>query len=308
MMYRPKTTLEQWRILQAVVDFGGYAQAAQQLNKSQSSLNHAVAKLQTMLGVELLTVIGRKAVLTEAGEVMLRRSRHLTQNVEDLESLAVSIHQDWEPEITLAVDLAYPRSSLYPALQAFIPQSRNSRLRIIDEVLTGTDEAVTQHLADLVIHTSIPKGFLGEPLEFIEFVLVCHPQHALTALPQPLDPNALAQHLQIVIKDSANIPKEQSGWLRSEHRWTVSQFESAIDLVLQNIGFCWLPMHKVNTLINNGELACLSVAGSQFKQFTAYLICPTPDNKGPGTQLLESLILQHRKIDLPSPAIPLNKD
>ena len=34
MSYRPKTTLEQWRILQAVVDYDGYAKAAQALNKS----------------------------------------------------------------------------------------------------------------------------------------------------------------------------------------------------------------------------------------------------------------------------------
>ncbi|GBL03257.1 LysR family transcriptional regulator [Glaciecola sp. KUL10] len=110
-MYRPKTTLEQWRILQAVVDYGGYAHAAEKLNKSQSSLNHAVAKLQSMLGVQLLEVIGRKAVLTEAGEVMLRRSRYLTQDVENLESLAININQDWEPEITLVVDLAYPKEN-----------------------------------------------------------------------------------------------------------------------------------------------------------------------------------------------------
>ena len=44
MTYRPKTTLEQWRILQAVVDHDGYAKAAQALNKSQSSLNHAVSQ------------------------------------------------------------------------------------------------------------------------------------------------------------------------------------------------------------------------------------------------------------------------
>ena len=37
-MFRPKSTLEQWRIFQAVVEFGGYAQAAEKLNKSQSSL------------------------------------------------------------------------------------------------------------------------------------------------------------------------------------------------------------------------------------------------------------------------------
>ena len=75
-MTRAKSTLEQWRILQAVVDHGGYAQAAEQLNKSQSSLNHAVAKLQHQLGIQLLEVKGRKAYLTEQGEVLLRRSRH----------------------------------------------------------------------------------------------------------------------------------------------------------------------------------------------------------------------------------------
>lgn len=53
-MFRPKSTFEQWRIFQAVVDCGGYAQAAEALNKSQSSLNHAVAKLQQSLGVALL--------------------------------------------------------------------------------------------------------------------------------------------------------------------------------------------------------------------------------------------------------------
>ncbi|MGL5500833.1 MAG: helix-turn-helix domain-containing protein, partial [Plesiomonas shigelloides] len=61
MSARPKTTLEQWRMFQAVVDCGGYAQAADKLNKSQSSLNHAVTKLQDMLGVQLLEVRGRKA-------------------------------------------------------------------------------------------------------------------------------------------------------------------------------------------------------------------------------------------------------
>jgi DNA-binding transcriptional LysR family regulator len=299
-LYRPKTTIEQWRILQAVVDNGGYAQAAEKLNKSQSSLNHAVAKLQLMLNVQLLEVIGRKAFLTEAGSVMLRRSRYLTQNVEDLEALAQNINQDWEPEIKLAIDLSYPKELLYPALQAFLPQSRGSRLQIIDHVLTGTEEAIVNHSADLVIHVQVPKGFLGEPLATIEFLFVCHPEHSLAKMTLPIDPNALAQHLQIVIKDTSVSPEESSGWLRSENRWTVSQFDTAIDLLLQKIGFCWLPKHKVISLVENAELICLPIKGSYFKQMTAFLVSPIPDNKGPGTQLLESLILHHRQIDLPS--------
>ncbi len=299
-MYRPKTTLEQWRILQAVVDFGGYAQAAQALNKSQSSLNHAVSKLQDMLGVQLLEVLGRKAVLTEAGEVMLRRSRDLTQNVESLELLAVNINQDWEPEIVIAVDLAYPRAALFPVLEAFLPESRGSRLKIKDTVLTGTSDAILKHQADLAINMSIPKGYLGEALCHVEFILVSHPQHELAAIEGQIEPSALAQQLQIVIADSSDKPEEKQGWLKSENRWTVSQFDTAIDLLLHNIGFCWLPVHKVNELVSKGDLKRLLVKGSEFKQMTAYLISPTPDDKGPGTCLLEKLILQHRQIDLPS--------
>ena len=298
-MFRPKTTLEQWRILQAVVDHGGYAQAATALNKSQSSLNHAVAKMQSMLNVELLEVKGRKAVLTDAGKVMLRRSRDLTQTVESLEQLAVNINQDWEPEITLAVDLAYPRELLFPVLDAFLPESRGSRLRIIDTVLTGTNDALVSKQADLVIHAEVPRGYLGEPLTSVKFILVCHPEHPLANETQPISPQTLAQYTQIVIADSSDKPNEKQGWLKSENRWTVSQFDTAIDLVIRNVGFCWLPEHKVNKLMSSGCLQQITVQGSQFKLVTTFLICPQSDKKGPGVALLERLILQHRDDVLP---------
>jgi len=297
-MYRPKTTLEQWRILQAVVDYGGYAKAAEYLNKSQSSLNHAVAKLQNLLNVQLLEVKGRKAFLTPAGEVMLRRSRNLTDNVEALESLAVNINQAWEPEITIAIDLAFDKSLLYPALQDFLPECRGSRLTLLDTVITGTDDAITQHNVDIAIAHQIPKGFLGEPFAEVTFVAVCHPEHPITNIPSPIDPEALSRHLQIVIKDTSSEPKETSGWLKSENRWTVSQFSTAIDLLLRKIGFCWVPEYLVSKQIQAGDLQLLNINGSTHKRYTSFLIIPQPDNIGPGSRLLADLILQYRSISL----------
>ena len=214
MPFRPKSTLEQWRILQAVVDAGGYAQAAELLNKSQSSLNHAVAKLQSQLGVELLEVIGRKAQLTAAGEVMLRRSRILTQQIEDLELLADNLDKGWEPEIRIATELAYPKQFLYQALQAFYPLSRGSRVQIIDTVLTGTSEIITQKKADLVITGVVPKGYLSEPLYVTRFIPVVGCQHPLATI-ESLDQNELSQQLQIVIRDTAVKPQEHMGWLKA---------------------------------------------------------------------------------------------
>ncbi|WP_230369053.1 helix-turn-helix domain-containing protein [Paludibacterium denitrificans] len=53
-MSLPKTTTEQWLVLQAIVEHGGFAQAAQALHRSQSSVSYAVSRLQEQLGVALL--------------------------------------------------------------------------------------------------------------------------------------------------------------------------------------------------------------------------------------------------------------
>ncbi|MDP4529489.1 LysR family transcriptional regulator [Alkalimonas delamerensis] len=290
MPYRPKTTIEQWRILQAVVDAGGYAQAADLLNKSQSSLNHAVAKLQSMLGVELLEVKGRKAFLTEAGEVMLRRSRMVTQQIEDLERLADTIDKGWEPEIRIAVELAYPKQYLYRALQTFYPQSRGSRVQIIDSVLTGTAEIIQEKRADLVITGQVPRGFLGEPLCITRFVPVIGSQHPIASQGK-VELAELSQQLQIVIRDTAQKPQEQSGWLKSEQRWTVDNFYEAIEILQLGLGFCWLPDFSVQAGLHDGSLQLVDLASGGEKLAPMALLSPYEEQLGPGSRLLRQCIL-----------------
>ncbi|WP_144968318.1 LysR family transcriptional regulator, partial [Pseudomonas sp. DE0010] len=53
-MKTPRVSLDQWRTLQAVVGHGGYAQAAEVLHRSQSSVSYTVARMQEQLGVPLL--------------------------------------------------------------------------------------------------------------------------------------------------------------------------------------------------------------------------------------------------------------
>lgn len=295
MPYRPKSTMEQWRILQAVVDAGGYAQAADLLNKSQSSLNHAVAKLQYQLGVELLEVKGRKAFLTSAGEVMLRRSRLLTQQIEDLELLASNINVGWEPEIRIAVELIYPKKYLYQALAKFHPVSRGSRIQIIDTVITGSTEMIIEHKADLVIagSPSVPKGYIGEPLTVTRMLPVVGHSHVL-AQQSELDLNELSQHLQIVIRDTASKPKDV-GWLRAEQRWTVNNFFEAIDILKSGIGFCWLPVFLIEDLVKTGVLVSLRIPLSSARVVPLALITPKEETLGPGSRQLRELLLAEHK-------------
>ena len=69
-----KTTLEQWALLEKVVELGSFAKAADETHRSQSSVSYAVSRLQEQLGVALLQPQGRRMVLTEAGQVLLREA------------------------------------------------------------------------------------------------------------------------------------------------------------------------------------------------------------------------------------------
>jgi DNA-binding transcriptional LysR family regulator len=295
IMSRAKSTLEQWRILQAVVDHGGYAQAAEKLNKSQSSLNHAVAKLQHQLGIPLLEVKGRKAYLTEQGEVMLRRSRHLTQTVEELEQLAHNLEQGWEPSLTLGREIIYPMPLLVAALKAFLPHSRGTRVTILDTVLSGTNELINAQSVDISICAVPPKGYISEPLCEMEFYLVSHPSHPLAQLTQVDDDKQLAQHLQLVIKDTGTLGNSNTGWLKAEQRWTVANFHEAKEILYQEMGFCWMPKLLVEQDLAEGRLARIYLLGSQSRKAMMSLVIPNRDRQGPAAKLLEQCILQQHK-------------
>ena len=227
-MNHPKVTLEQWRVLQAVVDYGGYAQAAEQLHRSQSSISYSINKLQQQLGMALLRIEGRKAQLTDAGKVLLRRSRELFNEAVQLETLATSLEQGWEPEIHLVVDAAFPSDILFTALKAFAPRDRGTRIQLDEVVLSGADEALQSGNADLVIGAINPSDTLADLLISIEFVAVAHPQHPLHQLGRPPGITDLQREMQVVIKDSAETRSRDIGWLGAEHRWTVTNIDTAL--------------------------------------------------------------------------------
>src|SRR6476660_9465752 len=95
----PHITLEQWRTLVAVVDAGGYAQAAEALHKSQSAITYALQKLESQLSVKALEIHGRKAVLTPTGQLLYRRAKALIDEADGVERAAQALSAGWEAEI-----------------------------------------------------------------------------------------------------------------------------------------------------------------------------------------------------------------
>lgn len=287
-----RTTLEQWRMLQAVVEHGGFAQAAQAIHKSQSTINHAVHKLQSQLGLPLMEVIGRKAQLTEAGSLMLRRAGQLLEQAEQLEAVASSLAEGTEAEVRIAADAIYPDECLANALQAMSESYPNTRVQLQETVLSGGPEQLIEGEVDLLIAARVPDGFLGDVLLKTEFIAVSHPKHPLQQLGRQLNLQDLRQHRQIVVRDSARGKGIDSGWLGAEQRWTVSQIAASIDMISRGMGFAWLPATRIKQRLANGELKALDMDQGGTRHATLYLTYADRDKAGPATCHLASLLLQ----------------
>lgn len=282
----PRTTLEQWRVLQAVVDSGGYAQAAAKLHRSQSSVSYTVARLQEQIGVPLLVIAGRKAQLTDTGSALLRRSRRLLDDALELERLAVNLAEGWEPEVRLVVDAAFPVATLMAALKMFAPDSRNTRVQLQEVVLTGAEEALEDGSADLAIGAAVPAGFLGDALLEIEFVAVAHVDHPLHRLGRTLTAGDLRRETQVVIRDSGLRRQQDVGWLGAESRWTVTGIDTAVTAVGSGLGFGWLPRHQIGAAVRNGIIKPLPLRAGGVRKACLYLVFGRRERVGPATRLL----------------------
>ena len=288
-----KTTLEQWRMFKAVVDEGGFNQAASVIHKSTSSIHHAVNKLEDSLGVKLLAVEGRKTSITEIGKVLLRRADYLLDEVGRIEAVADSLSLG---ELRIAVDGAFPQCIIFQALEKVSAMFPQVNIDIIDTVLSGTNELITEGKADIGLSPiPLPKG-LNEELCLIEFLAVAHKDHALHQLDQSLSKENLKSYRQIIVRDSATQKKTDAGWLGAEQRWSVSHVRASIDLIEQNLGYAWLPLSEIAESLDNGKIKRLNLNAGGTRSVSFYLNYLDKDRIGPAAREfmgeLRSLTLQ----------------
>ena len=134
-----KTTLEQWALLEKVVELGSFAKAADETHRSQSSVSYNLALLQERLGVTLLTPSGRRAVLTPAGELLLGQVKPLLQAFSYVETHAATLRDGARTRLDLVVDSIFPRQRLFAILRQFQQRYPQTQVRLT-EVLENVEE------------------------------------------------------------------------------------------------------------------------------------------------------------------------
>jgi DNA-binding transcriptional LysR family regulator len=295
MAMSPRISLEQWRTLQAVVDAGGYAQAAGVLHKSQSAVTYAVQKIERQLSIKLFEIQGRKAHLTDNGQVLYRRARALLEEAGSVESAAHTLSAGWESELSLAVEIVFPTWLLLKCFELFAAEHPETRIELYETVLSGTDEALIQRRVDLAICSQIPPGFMGDALMPMTFIPAAHPEHALHKLGRKLTLQDLRNHRQLVIRDSGSLRSRNALWLGTNQRWTVSHKATQIHAAVMGLGFAWFAQDTIRAELSDGKLKPLPLREGAELFAQLYLVYADRDYAGPGAQRLAAILSEQVK-------------
>jgi DNA-binding transcriptional LysR family regulator len=265
-------SLKQWRIFHAVVDCGGFAEAAKFLHLSQSAISYTVAKLQEQLGIQLLKIEGRKAHLTLAGRAMLDRSRHVLKEAIELELFAKNVGQGCGAEVRLVVDHNTPTALLMRALRRFEQLGAGAHVRLTEVAMPRAEEVLRDMTVDLVISGRVPMGFLGEPLAEVEYVAVTHPDHLLLRLGRDINSTDLEKQVHICIGQSNEMELSGAESSRYGRRWNMSNFDAVVAAVGECFGYAWLPRHRIQKQLNQGTLVRLPLGEQASYKAMLYLI------------------------------------
>ncbi|PMN70774.1 LysR family transcriptional regulator [Enterovibrio norvegicus] len=291
---RLKTTLDQWQTLYEIDRAGSIQAAALRLKKSHTTLIYALRKLEDQLGVSLVQVEGRRAVLSENGKALLRRASSMLEQARELELISELLVQGIESEIVVTVDHLCSLERLYEPMANFLAENKSTSIQVIETSLSRTTEVVTQELADVAIINLPITNYSAEAFGFTKMMPVVASSHPL-AKSESISLNQLSSLPQIVVRDLGSVEKlgekKNAGWLKSRQRITVDNFDHAFNAVVQGVGYCRLPKHIIDSR-GNEKLTVLNVENGSSYQVPLHLSLPKGVKTGPATQRFYELLLE----------------
>lgn len=299
MPQAPRISLDQWQAFVAVVESGSYARAAERLHKSQSTVTYAVQRIQSLLGVHLFEIQGRKAVLTSTGQLLYQRGRALVDEAGLLERSARALSVGWEAEVRIAAEMIFPNWLLLRCLDTFGAESPHTRIELVESVISGTTEAIEQGAVDLALTPHLPEGYAAEPLMRIRFVAAAHPEHPLHRLRRKLTYRDLRAHRHLVVRDTGTARNKTSVSIDAAQRWTVSQLSTSIEAARAGLGFAWFPVEHIRTELAEGLLKPLPLGESAERFAQLYLVIPDSELAGPGVLRLAQIVRDAVRVSCP---------
>lgn len=254
-----RLSLEALQIIDAIDRRGSFSKAGVELHRVPSTISYTVGKLEADLGVQVFERNGPRIVLTPAGRELLKEGRFLLKAAHELEHRVKRVASGWETELGIGMDGMFSGMAFKDELCEFYQVAKHTRLRLIEETLSGTWESLLERRVDLLV--GVPGegppggGYVAHPIGQMKFVFVVAPGHPLASVQVPLGRLQLHDHRAIVVADSArSMARRTVGLLLGQDALTVPTMQLKYELQLAGLGFGFMPEPSARAAIADGRL------------------------------------------------------
>nr|WP_326164564.1 LysR family transcriptional regulator [uncultured Oscillibacter sp.] len=251
--------LKNLRTFQAVVDQGSYQRAAERLGYAQSTITVQIQQLEEELGVPLFERLGRRMVLTEAGERILPQARELLLGAE---RLLESGREDGVLSGILRVDMAETLLcyKAQPVIRAFRERAPQVRLVIRSCNCMRIPINVRTGACDLGVGYDMDwdrEALEVEPMGEYDIVLLASPRFAE---PDFVTPGQRKAASLVTDEPDSIFRRRLEAYLREREieldvtleLWSIETIKRC---VMSNLGFTYLPRFVAEEELADGRLA-----------------------------------------------------
>lgn len=235
-------TLDQLRMLLAVVEEGSFSAAGRRFQRVQSAVSHAMANLESQLGVSIWDRRTKVATLTEEGRVLVAAARRVCGEADALKKIVQGMVAGLEPMVSLCVDAVFPLSALVLVCREFAQVYPTVTLCLHTETMA----AVPQRVLDGTCHLAIagpraqPSGLSSTNVGSVLMIPVAAPGHPLSALRGRISTERLSEEVQIVLSERGSQRTPDQAVL-SPRTWRVADLHTKHALLCGGLGWGNLP-------------------------------------------------------------------
>lgn len=255
-------TIDQLRVFRQVAETGSFSAAARAMHRAQSAITYAVQKLEEQVGAPIFDRSGYRPVLSEAGRALLPRAVRILDELAAFGSQARGIAGGLEPEVSLVVEAMYSTPRLMRVLADFQGEFPSVQLRIYVESLGATAKTVLDGIADLAIALDFAASVPGldcTPMGDIELVPVAAPGHPLAQLRGKIAPEAIRDHVQLVLADRSDLTKGRDYSVFALRTWRLADLGARHEMLRAGLGWGSMPIHMIEDDLARGRLVKLDI-------------------------------------------------
>lgn len=250
-------TLDQLRTFIAAADEGSFSAAGRKLRRAQSVVSKTLANLEGQFRVELFDRSRRRPTLTPQGQVLLMHARAVAGDVDRLKAHARHLAGGLESELSIAVDVMFPMSTLTNAVTAFHAAFPVTPLRLHAETLGAVMQAILDGRSTLGISGQLaiePPRFRAEPLFDVPLVHVVSPTHPLARHARKVPGSELVKHIQLVLTDRSTLTKGHDLGVLSPRTWRLADLGAKHAFLRAGLGWGGMPAEVVAEDLSRGSL------------------------------------------------------